>query len=408
MVTFRSAGDSAKSAPTAQPVRSLADYTAQITQQLRTAEPRIPPYPAVAGALDKLRSDGASLTEVTKIVASDASLAAAVLRRASAAAMRVQGALTLEAAISRLGISEIVQLVLATGFGASAMKPGPLAVLRRDMWRRSVLSATFCKELAHKRGVDPEQAFLSGLLHDFGAVIVIACIEAHGDVPKMPEDSWRRLIESLHVEIGMIVAARWKLPEAISDTIAHHTAPMAGPKATRALVELVALTDRINDVLERGTDGDAATLLQVTGLAPDEREKIARAMPKVAEQLSAFEVPKQSGPISSVERETTIIEGGWPVDFRIEGRDKDVEFRCVALGPSIFTFTSPIVFPPSWLADLTLHGDPEVLKVLANVKTCEQMPDGQYMVTAQPFGLGGDEKKAWLAIVSRTRRAAMA
>ena len=67
-----------------------------------------------------------------------------------------------------------------------------------------------------------------------------------------------------------------------------------------------------------------------------------------------------------------------------------------------------IVFLSSILGSLTLHGDPEVLKVLANVKTCEQMPDGQYMVTAQPFGLGGDEKKAWLSIVSRTRRASMA
>ena len=321
--------------------------------------------------------------------------------------MRVQGSLTLESAISRLGISEIVQLVLATGFGATAMKQGPLAVLRRDMWRRSVLSATFCKELAPKRGVDPEQAFLAGLLHDFGAVVVIACIEAAGDCPKMPEDSWRRLIESLHVEIGMIVAARWKLPEAIADTIAHHSAPMGAPKASRALVDLVALTDRINDVLERGTDADSPAMLQLSGLAPDEREKITRAMPKVAELLSAFETPKQSGPVSSVDRETTIIEGGWPVNFRIEGRDKDIELRCVALGPSVFTFVSPIAFPAAWLADLTLHGDPEVLKILSNVKTCEPMPDGTFMVTAQPFGLGGDEKKTWLAIVSRTRRAAM-
>jgi hypothetical protein len=81
--------------------------------------------------------------------------------------------------------------------------------------------------------------------------------------------------------------------------------------------------------------------------------------------------------------------------------------RCVALGPNVFTFMSPVAFPPSWLADLTLHSEPEVLKVLANVKTCDQMPDGQFMVTAQPFGLGGDEKKTWLSLVSRTRRASM-
>jgi len=401
MVTFRSA-------PVSSAPRTTVDYTSQIVQTLRTSEPRIPPYPAVAGALEKLRRDGASLKEVVSIVAADATLAAAVLRRASSAAMRVQGSLTLEAAISRLGIAEITQLVLATGFGATAMKVGPLAELRRSQWRRSVLSATFCKELAPKRGVDPEQAFLAGLLHDFGAVVVIACIEAQGDVPKLPEDSWHRLVEQLHIEIGMIVATRWKLPEPIADAIAYHASSLAAPKASRALVELVAMIDAVNDVLERQPACDAEALAGIRGLTPEERQRIAAAMPKVAEQLAAFEAPVTPNHLrSSVERETTVVEGGWPVDFVVEGKER-AEYRCVALGPNVFTFMSPTAFPPAWLTELTLHCDPANLKLLANVKSCDAMPDGQFMITAQPFGLGGDEKKAWLAMVSATRRASMA
>jgi hypothetical protein len=49
---------------------------------------------------------------------------------------------------------------------------------------------------------------------------------------------------------------------------------------------------------------------------------------------------------------------------------------------------------------------PDTIAMLANVKTCDALPSGEFFVTAQPFGLAGEDKAAWLRLIDRTRRGA--
>ncbi len=399
MVTFRAA-----TAPAAPDV-SLAS---QVMHQLRAQEPRIPPYPAIAGALERLTKAGTSVQEITSIVSKDASIVAAILRRAASATNRVPGVLTLETAISRIGMQELLQVVTATGFGATAMRQGPLAVLRRDSWRRSLLSAMICKELAPRRGIDADQAFVAGLLHDFGAVVVLACIEAMPDAPKMPEHTWQKIVEDTHIDLGMIVATRWQLPEQVADVMAHHHEPAHAAVANRPLVELVAQVDQVIAILDKGADGGPNALAAAKGLAHDEIAAVVTMMPRVSEQLRAFEVP----PDKTTAMRRTLIETnylppleGWPVNFVIEGKNH-AEHRATMVGPNIIGFSSETSYPVAWLAELTLHDDDVNITMLANVKSCDKQVDGTYVVTAQPFGLGGDVKVAWTKLVSRTRKTA--
>lgn len=398
MVTFRAA------APAAPDV-SLAS---QVMHQLRSQEPRIPPYPAIAGALERLTKVGTSVQEITSIVSKDASIVAAILRRAASATNRVPGVLTLETAISRIGMHELMQVVTATGFGATAMRQGPLAVLRRDSWRRSLLSAMICKEIAPRRGLDADQAFVAGLLHDFGAVVVLACIEAMPDAPKMPEHTWQKIVEDTHIDMGMIVASRWQLPEQVADVMAHHHQPMLAAVANRPLVELIGQVDEVIAILDKGTDGGPNALAAAKGLVHDEIAAIVTMMPRVSEQMRAFEVPPDK---TTVMRRTLIETNylppleGWPVNFVVEGK-AHAEHRATMVGPNILGFSSETSYPVAWLAELTLHDDDVNITMLANVKSCDKQADGTYLVTAQPFGLGGDVKAAWTKLVSRTRKAA--
>ena len=55
---------------------------------------------------------------------------------------------------------------------------------------------------------------------------------------------------------------------------------------------------------------------------------------------------------------------------------------------------------------MTLRCTPDTITMLANVKTCQSLPSGDFFVTAQPFGLAGEDKAAWLRLIERTRRAA--
>jgi HD-like signal output (HDOD) protein len=382
------------------------DLPAKLIEQLRTTEIRVPPYPAVASSLDRLSRDGRStVTDVAKIVATDAALAATVLRHATSASLKSSAPATLEAAIWRLGLDELTRIVLASSIGAAAGAPGPLSLLRRDQWWRSLLAAMFCKELAQRRGVQPDQAFLAGLLHDFGAVVVLACIESLKikPMPVLPEATWRRLVEDLHVELGMVVVARWKLPEAIAEVVASHHTPHTSMRVYRPLVQLVAIADQILEILDRPGSGIAA-LVEVPGLEHDERFRIGALMPKVAEQMARFEMPIERDVTSSIALPIRETDGEWPVDFAIDSRT-GASYRACALAPTTLSFRSPAKLQLAWLVDLTLHCPPDTITMLANVKSCQLRPEGDYLVTAQPFGLAGDDKEAWLRLVDATRPA---
>lgn len=392
----------------AMPEPSGLDLSSQLIQQLRSTEVRIPPYPAVALSLDRLSRDPRStLTDVTSVIAADASLAATVLRYASAAAMKASGPVTLDAAVRKLGLEELTRVVIATTVGASATAPGPLSLLRRDQWRRSLLSAMFCRELAGRRGVLPDQAFLGGLLHDFGAVVVLACLEALGRerLPTLSEATWRRLVEDLHIEFGMIVVTRWQLPEPIAEVVAHHHTPHAASRSHRSLVQLISIVDQIIAVLDRGSGGGIAALLEVPGLEQGEHYRIGALMPKVAEHMARFESPPQRDVSSAIAVVGNPVEDGWPVDFFIESKAL-IEYRACTLTPSTLAFRAPSALQPAWLTELTLRCTPDTITMLANVKTCDALPSGEFFVTAQPFGLAGEDKAAWLRLIDRTRRAA--
>jgi hypothetical protein len=317
------------------------------------------------------------------------------------------GPVTLHAAVSKLGLEELTRVVIATTVGGAANAPGPLSLLRRDQWRRSLLSAMFCRELAGRRGVLPDQAFLGGLLHDFGAVVVLACLESLGRdrLPTLSEATWCRLVEDLHIEFGMIVVARWQLPEPIAEVIAHHHTPHNASRAHRSLVQLVAIVDQIIAVLDRGSNGGIAALMEVPGLEQGEHYRIGALMPKVAEHMARFESPPQRDVTSAIAPMGNPIEDGWPVDFFIESKNL-IEYRACALTPSTIAFRAPSALQPAWLSEMTLRCDPDRITMLANVKTCQSLPSGDFFVTAQPFGLAGEDKAAWLRLIERTRRAA--
>jgi HD-like signal output (HDOD) protein len=384
------------------------DLSSQLIQQLRATEIRIPPYPAVALSLDRLARDPKStLTDVTSVIAADASLAATVLRYASAASMKSNAPVTLDAAVRKLGLEELTRVVIATTVGASATAPGPLSLLRRDQWRRSLLSAMFCRELAGRRGVLPDQAFLAGLLHDFGAVVVLACLESLGKdrLPTLSEATWRRLVEDLHIEFGMIVVQRWQLPEPIAEVVTHHHTPHGASRAHRTLVQLVSIVDQVIAVLDRGSSGGIAALLEVPGLEQGEHYRIGALMPKVAEHMARFESPPQRDVTSAIAVVGNPVEDGWPIDFFIESKNL-IEYRACTLTPSTIAFRAASALQPAWLTELTLRCTPDTITMLANVKTCDQLPGGEFFVTAQPFGLAGEDKAAWMRLIERTRKAA--
>jgi hypothetical protein len=283
--------------------------------------------------------------------------------------------------------------------------------LRRDQWRRSLLAAMFCRELAQRRGLSPDEAFLAGLLHDFGALVVLSCLESLGaaSLPALPEMTWRRLVEDHHIEHGMVVVARWKLPEPIAEVIAHHHAPELCVRTFRPLVQLVAIVDQIIAILDR-PGGGVSALTEVPGLEADERARIGAVMPQVADQMARFETPAERDTSALVVPAEPVpppsglaLDDGWPVELSIVSRSGSA-YRATALAPDALAFTGPLMLQVAWLVELTLQTAPAPFTLLAHVKSCRPA-DGGYAMTARPFGLDGEDELAWRRLIERTRGA---
>ncbi|HUJ57891.1 MAG TPA: HDOD domain-containing protein [Kofleriaceae bacterium] len=373
--------------------------------RLRGNRIHLPPYPAVVAKLQHLAQEKrANAAEVGRIVAADAALCAVVFNRARSAAMRGAAPIeSLDAAIFRIGIDELIRIALASKLGPSASAAGPLAALRRDMWRRSLISARIALELARPRGIGADDAFVGGLLHDFGAIALVAGLEelaADHELPVLGEPVWRTLIHKRRHEFGQVVAARWDLPPRIKELITG-----AAPQAPLGV--LMALVDRIVTALDRAPVEGADPLHEFTELDAAERAHIPAALPETVRFMAELEQEvRPSAEVASHVEPEKFVEPSWPAALDVMTRSHC--YRTTSLSATTLVMTGPEPLMANWVAPMILQTDFEPIDILANVRACKKLPDGSYEITAQPFGLAGPPKAAWLYLLAKTRPAGAA
>lgn len=172
----------------------------------------LPPFPDVAAAVLKVVNDPDSgVDAVAGLVQRDPALAATVMSVANSAAFRVGApAVTLVQAIGRLGLRTVTELTVV-----ACLKPAPrnpeARIAMSEVWRESVATAGYARFVSKLRRRQVESAFLCGLLHNIGALVMLD----HG------EHSLER-IHARYVEVGMRVAMGWKMPASVVAAVALH------------------------------------------------------------------------------------------------------------------------------------------------------------------------------------------
>jgi len=377
---------------------------AALSSRLRAGTLKIPPYPAVAAKLAELARNkhGPSLNELVKVVSADAALAAQVLGRAQSAAHGSGGkqVTTLFEALSRIGIAQLVEMALATGLGNAMITPGLLSELRRDLWRRCLLSAQLARLLAVSRNVVPETAYSAGLVHDLGAALVLVALEdiaKNSLLPQLPEATWRGLVRKHQVQFGIVIAARWKLPAALTDVIAH----ARDEASENPLVNLIDLSDRIVARLDHMPTVGLAALMDFKELSEIERCSIGSAVQEVVKNMASYATPpKPTAPTVVVEHRST--EETFPVSFDVY-QDQRKTCRASAISADALIFEGQDSLSLNWLVELSLQCGSVPLTVLANVRSCHRV-GASYAIKAQPFALGGEAKMQWMSLVDDARQ----
>jgi len=280
--------------------RLPADDLKRRLQQLRA----LPAMPDMASRLLTLRNDPrATIRALSDIVERDPSLAAQITRYARSAFFGYRGKVeTIHEAITRvLGFEMSLNVALGFAVGRSLRMPaaGPLGL--GAFWRHSIYTAALSQALATRvppsMGVKPAIAYLAGLLHDFGYLLVghlfpsefellNAMVEANPEIPVPFVE--KQVLGIEHAAVGGWLLESWNMPEqVIAAARGHHDEFYGGEHAAYANLVLVADYLLKGEGIGDGT-GDQPPQVILTGLGL-ERETVHEITRRVLESQEGLE-----------------------------------------------------------------------------------------------------------------------
>jgi putative nucleotidyltransferase with HDIG domain len=205
----------------------------QVIQRLRD----LPALPSVV--LDLISSFGREDVDVTTLaekMSRDQAMAAKILRLANSSFYGLPGRVkTVRQAIVVLGFDSARALAVAGNvidrFGGEGRRHIDVA----HFWRHSIATALCARNLARHAGLDRDAAFIGGLLHDIGrlvlatgfpdqyAKVIAECAQGECSLGAVE----LRVLGVDHQRAGELLAETWKFPPAIQRAIGRHHMPDA-------------------------------------------------------------------------------------------------------------------------------------------------------------------------------------
>lgn len=210
----------------------------------------------VAEVLNSFDREEISVRAVAESLARDQSLAAKTLRLANSSFYGLSRKVaTVEQAIGVLGFDSVRALVTAAGVMETFPGSQETAPDFAAFWRHSVGAAVCARHLARLFSVRQDEAFLCGLLHDIGRLVMAS------DSPRAYREAMRyRATHDCHVHeaesavlgmdhatLGSALAEYWKFPLPIQTALAHHHFPPEGDG--RSITGVVHLADAVAHAL---------------------------------------------------------------------------------------------------------------------------------------------------------------
>ncbi len=218
----------------------------------------LPPMPNVAAKVMEMMSnpmmDGKS---IHRLISTDQALASKILKIANSALYSFSKEISsLGHAISIIGFNTISSLVIASSTKNAFFK-GKMGLQDKMIWEHSLASAFGCRDLARKKlgAGKMEVAFLSGLLHDIGKIILSKKIPDQYNAIVQEAYNTKTPFAYLemnalgftHAEVGALVAKKWKLPSVIQECIQFHHDPSKAENAK----ETVDIVDTLNYICSK-------------------------------------------------------------------------------------------------------------------------------------------------------------
>jgi HD-like signal output (HDOD) protein len=240
----------------------------------------IPSIPLVLiKIIQTLDEDTSSAKELETLILHDPALAARILRLANSAFYSFHTRVkTISHAIALLGMNLVTSLAIGINIFDSFTKGAKSeAALISKLWTHSCGVGVLVKEIwtrISRNERESEFAFLCGLLHDLGKVVLFKTYPAHySSIFAIEKSETDPAISSYedenygvdHAAIGEMLAKQWGFPPELARVIRKHHDPTA---MEVPMISAVMLADMLAKQLRIGYDGDDGLYENLDKLQP--------------------------------------------------------------------------------------------------------------------------------------------
>jgi putative nucleotidyltransferase with HDIG domain len=193
-------------------------------------------FPAAAQQLLELTAnENSSGAEIRDVIQTDPALVANILKRVNSSFYGLANKVTdIRSALSLLGTREIRNMAMTTFLARFNANQSEHGTYRREaLWTHCVATGVAARVLAKELGKGvPEEAYMAGLLHDFGYILCDQFLHKHfcqvidritPDVPSVAIEN--EVLTFDHAMLGGFVAEKWQFPDSAVDAITYHHRP---------------------------------------------------------------------------------------------------------------------------------------------------------------------------------------
>ena len=195
------------------------------------------PMPAnVARLIKEIDQPEISIRRLAELISLDQALASTVLQMSNSVSLGyLRTCSTVYEAVMQIGLGRLKSILLAsTATDMLKRRLSGYKLGEGELWRHSLVTAVASEWLAQAlRYPNPEEAYVSGLLHDIGKLfldqfvlndyaVIVDYVQSYEMRLWQVEE---KLLGIDHARVGGMIAERWNFPVVLVDAIRFHHAP---------------------------------------------------------------------------------------------------------------------------------------------------------------------------------------
>ncbi|MBI3599535.1 MAG: HDOD domain-containing protein, partial [Nitrospinae bacterium] len=217
--------------------------------------------------LTMLEDENVSAVKLEAIISNDQAIASKVLSIANSAYYSLSEKVTsISHAVSLLGFTTVKNIAIGTSIFSNFSDKGS-GIEMKDLWLHSIGVAMASEKIARKvSGIQPDTAFIGGLLHDIGKLTMIDIFqERYKDAVDVARDTAcsicfaeDRVFGTNHITVGEWLCERWHLPPEVILSVKYHRSPWLAAE-NKELPSVVYLGNNIIKREKIGFAGDNYT-----------------------------------------------------------------------------------------------------------------------------------------------------